>query len=158
MRAQASVECPIEQAQARVEQFFRARQGADGTTHFAMRVPFEAIPQMKGLALDHEVLVEAHTGRDEQNLNPVVRLAWRPFGDVPLPSFDGTLTTWAEGDPNRTFLELDGKYFAPLGTAGELFDETIGHAIAERTANDLINQIALAIGDRPAAANGRMKS
>jgi hypothetical protein len=130
------VDCPIDQAQARIERFFAARRSSDGT----LRIP------LRGFAFDHDVRVEARTARDDQNLNELIRLSWRPEGDgIPLPPFEGTIVTWAERNPARTFLELDGTYVPPLGAAGEAFDEAIGRKIAQRTAKDLLAQIAAAI-------------
>jgi hypothetical protein len=144
LRATVAVDCPIDQAQARIERFFAAHRSSDGTLRIPLRVPIGRADG--GFALDHEVRVEARTARDDQNLNELIRLSWRPEGDgIPLPPFEGTIVTWAERNPQRTFLELDGTYVPPLGAAGEAFDEAIGRKIAQRTAKDLLAQIAAAI-------------
>lgn len=146
LRHTVAVDCPIDQAQARIERFFTSRRGAHGVIRFPLRLPLEGLP-IEGLALDHEICVETCARRDEQNLNDLIRLKWRPSGDVPLPEFDGTIVTWAESDRNRTFIELDGTYAAPLAAAGEIFDETVGRAIAQRTAAELLTEIAASIAE-----------
>jgi hypothetical protein len=148
LRDTIAVKCPIGEAQSRIERFFAGRRDADGKIRLPLRVP---LGRTNGFALDHEVCVDAHVARDDQNLNDLIRVSWKADGDVPLPPFAGTLVTWAEGNPKLTFIELDGTYVAPLDGVGTLFDETLGRTIAQRTAKDLLAQIASAIADAPAA-------
>lgn len=150
LRDTVAVKCPIDQAQARIEGFFDGRRGLDGKVRFPLRVAF-GVGTANGFALDHEVCVDARVGRDDQNLNDLIRLSWTADDDFPLPRFAGTLVAWAEGNPKLTFIELDGTYSAPLHGVGEVFDEAIGRKIAQRTAKDLLAQIAAAITDAPAA-------
>lgn len=109
------------------------------------------LPLRLPLGLDREVYVDIRVDRDDQNLNDLIRVSWKADDDFPFPSFAGTLVTWAEGNPKVTFIELDGTYVAPLGQAGALFDEALGRRIAQRTAKDLLGQIATGIADAPAA-------
>jgi len=133
LRDSIAVNCPIDQAQTRIEEFFAGRRGIDGKVRLALP--------------DHEVCIDARAGRDAQNLNDLVRVSWKAETDLPLPAFAGTLVTWGQGNPTLTFIELDGTY-VPLG---EIFDEPLGRRIAQRTAKDLLAQIAAAIADTPAA-------
>jgi hypothetical protein len=150
LRDTVAVNCPIDQAPGRIERFFAARRGADGTLRLPLRLPFGR-PSADGFALDHEVYVDARVAQDDQNLNDLIRVSWKAESEIPLPSFSGTLVTWSEGNPKLTFIELDGTYVAPDGAAGAIFDETLGRIIAQRTAKDLLAQIASAIADAPAA-------
>ncbi|HTX59104.1 MAG TPA: hypothetical protein VMH02_05450 [Verrucomicrobiae bacterium] len=131
------------QADARIERYLAARRDSHGVTRVELRVPLEGVAPVRGLALEHCVRVDACRGRDDQNLNDVIRMAWAPEGGGPFPRFEGTLVTFARSDePDTSEIELDGWYEPPLGDAGELFEETVGHAIAERTARALLEEVA----------------
>lgn len=147
VRDRVSVACPIAEADSRLDAFFAGNRGHDGITHLALRVPLGGIVASSGLALDHEVAVTARRTRDDQNLNDLIRIGWKPEGGGPYPSFEGTLVTWAEDDASRTFVELDGTYAPPLGAGGEAFNAAIGRAIAQSTAHALLRDIARAIAD-----------
>lgn len=147
LRDHIAVSCPIAEAQSRLETFFAKNRGSDGVTHLGLRVPLGGIAD--GLALEHEANVEARRGRDDQNLNDLIRIRWQPEGGGPYPSFEGTLVTWAEHDPTETFIELDGTYTPPLGAGGEAFDASLGRAIAHRTARAFLEDVGRAISDAP---------
>lgn len=148
LRDHIAVACAAGEAESRLEAFFARHRDRDGVTHLTLRVPMDPIAGFKGLALDHRVRVRARRARDDQNLNDLIRIAWEPEGEGPYPSFDGTLVTWAEHDPDRTLVEIDGTYEPPLGVGGEAFDATVGHAIAKRTARALLEDIANAISEQ----------
>jgi hypothetical protein len=145
LRDRIAVSCPIAEAQSRLEAFFAKSRGVDGVTRVGLRVPLGGIAE--GLALEHEAKVEARLARDDQNLNDLIRITWRPEDGGPYPTFEGTLVTWAEHDPAETFLELDGWYAPPLGAGGEAFDAVIGRQIARRTARAFLDDIRRAIAD-----------
>jgi len=145
LKEHVAVGCPIERAQARIEEFFAQRRGADGVARLTLRVPLDDAGALSGLALEHAVAVRARRDRDEQNLNDLVRIDWEAEGGGPYPRFEGTLVTWAEHDPNETFVEIEGAYTPPLGMAGELFDAAVGRAIAQRTARALLGDLGRAI-------------
>lgn len=149
LRERAAVRCPIAEAQGRLEAYFAKRRDPDGKTRLALKVPLDGAGLFRGLALEHDVVIVASRGRDEQNLNDVIDVAWEPEGGGTFPTFAGTLVAWAEHDPSKSFIELDGTYSPPGGTGGEAFDETIGRAIAQRTAQTLLRDIARAIADAP---------
>jgi hypothetical protein len=148
VRAQVPVRCHIDEVQPRLQRYFAQREDSAGSAHLHLRVPLKGLPGLKELALEHDVRAIARRGRDEQNLNDVIQISWQPEGGGPYPSFAGTLVTWAEHDPKQSFIEIDGTYAPPLGVAGEAFDEGLGHAIATRTAQTLLEDIARAISDR----------
>lgn len=64
------------------------------------------------------------------------------------PKFEGTLVVWGEGERNRSYIELDGAYRPPLGTAGQILDEAIGHRIAESTAREFLKDLKRAVETR----------
>ena len=153
IREQVAVPCPIAEAESRVERFFALRRGSDGTSRLELRITFDTKGPLEGLALEHDVLVTAVLAKDDQNLNNVIRIRWEPTAGA-FPSFNGTIVAWAEHDPQTTFLELDGSYEPPGGSAGAFFDESIGNAIARQTARTLLRDIAENIGERPTSYAG----
>ena len=150
VRACVSANCPVAEAESRIEAYFAQRRGPDGIAHLPLRVSLPRLPLLRGLSLEHDVTVTAYRDRDDQNLNDLIRIAWEPEGGGAFPKFKGTLVAWAEHDPEMSFIEIDGTYAPPLGVAGELFDEAVGETIAEHTAQTLLRDIARAIS-APAA-------
>jgi hypothetical protein len=150
VRAHVPVRCHVDEVESRLQRYFAQHEDSAGVAHLHLRVPLDGMPALKGLALEHAVRVIARKGRDDQNLNDLIRIAWEPEGEAPYPAFTGTLLTWAEHDPKQSFIEIDGTYTPPLGVAGEAFDEAVGHSVATRTAQTLLEDIARAISDRVA--------
>ncbi len=145
LRERAALESPVEQTEAGLRAFFAAREDANGLTRMRLRVSMDG-----ALSLDREVRIEAREGRDEGNLNNLVRIAWEPEGTVIFPRFEGTLLAWGEDDPAKSFIELRGHYTPPLGAAGQVFDELIGFAIAQATAREFLLDIKRDIESRAA--------
>ena len=143
LRDQTPVRGTVTQTETRLESYFASRRGLDGVARLRLRVPVSGMSQ--GLFIDREVRIEAWRDRDDQNLNDLIRIRWTPEGSVVFPKFAGTLVVLGEGDPALSFIELDGDYKPPLGAAGELFDETIGHRIAQSTARELLKDLKLGI-------------
>jgi hypothetical protein len=142
LRDTLSLDCPVPEADSRIAAYLAGHRDRDGVTRFDLKVPLDGIAPVQGLALEKEVRVDARRDKDDQNLNDLVRIAWKA-DDGAFPAFEGTLVTFgAEGDPAHSFVELDGWYEPPFGDAGEIFDETVGHSIAERTARALLDDIA----------------
>jgi hypothetical protein len=97
------------------------------------------------LAIARDVEVHVQRGRDAQGLNDEMAIAWKPTDDGPYPAFTGRLITWSEGNPNESLVELRGTYEPPLGAAGKAFDDAIGHAIAKRTAHELLLELTTSV-------------
>ncbi len=140
LRDQTSVHGSVADTEARLEAYFSSQRGVDGVSRLRLRVPLDG-PLSQGLYLDREVRVEAWRDRDDQNLNDLIRITWAPEGRAVFPKFAGTLVVWGEDDASVSYIELDGAYSPPLGTAGEIFDEAIGHRIAESTAREFLKDI-----------------
>lgn len=151
LRDHIAVACSVSDADSRLESFFARGRNDDGITHLTLRVPLVSVAGFSGLALEHGVRVRAWRDRDDQNLNDLIRIRWEPQGGGPYPAFEGTLVTWGESDPQRTFIELDGTYEPPIGAGGETFDAAVGHAIARRTARALLDDIARELAGTTAA-------
>ena len=134
---------PAEEAQEALERFFAPLNGKAGPLR--LRVPFNGATANYGVYFDRDVLVEAHRARDAGNLNDVVSIKWTPEGTRAFPCFSGTLMVCGDDDPSRSYIELDGFYAPPLGAAGQAFDATIGHHIAQATARELLADIKTAI-------------
>jgi hypothetical protein len=139
LRDQTSARGTVAQTEARIESYFASRRGLDGIARMRVSVPVNGTSQR--LFLDREVRIEAWRDRDDQNLNDLIRIRWTPEGSVVFPQFKGTLVVRGEEDPELSFIELDGDYEPPLGAAGELFDETIGHHIAQSTAREFFKDL-----------------
>ena len=147
LRDTTPVSGSVERTQAELERFLLSLRGGNGVARLRLRVPMDGI--FFGISLDRDVRIEAHRTRDAENLNDVIRIAWTPEGTMVFPSFEGTLIVWSEGDPNLSYIELDGSYKPPLGTAGQVFDATIGQSIAHATAREFLKDLKAAIESAP---------
>jgi hypothetical protein len=113
-----------------------------------LRVPINGSVNAFGLSLDREVRVEAQRERDDENRKDLLRITWSPEGRSVFPRFEGTLVVRGADDAALSYLELDGAYRPPLGVAGQIFDETIGHRIAESTAREFLKDLKRAVESR----------
>ena len=146
LRDHISVERSADDTQHRVASYLASLQGKDGIARMRLRVP--VVADGVQLSLDREVCVEAYSARDDDNLNEVIRISWRPQGSTVFPVFEGTLAVWSENDPKISYIELDGGYNPPFGAAGQTFDTAIGHCIAQRTARQFLSDLKAAV-ERP---------
>jgi hypothetical protein len=73
----------------------------------------------------------------------VLEITWRAREGGPYPVFHGTLSAEQEA---LAFcrLELDGTYKPPGSIAGMIFDEMLGHRIAEATAHQVLGMLKTA--------------
>lgn len=140
IRETLAVDCPVEALRSALDAFL-SEKCAFGNVHRRLQVSLDGIPMFAGLALTHDVLVDAYRDRDDQNLNDLTRIAWKPDGGGPFPKFSGTIDTWAQGDSDGSVIEIDGTYAPPFGIAGEAFDAAVGRLIAQRTAATLLADI-----------------
>jgi hypothetical protein len=129
----------VSETQVRLESYLAAQRGGNGVARFRLRVPLDG--PAHGISLDREVRIEAWRDRDDQNLNDLIRIRWTPEGTVVFPRFSGTLVVWGDENPEVSYIELDGEYKPPLGATGQLFDEVIGHRLAEATAREFLRDV-----------------
>jgi hypothetical protein len=142
LRQQISVASPASIAESRLETYLSSLRGSSGVARFRLRVPVDA---PLGVSIEREVRVEARRARDDENLNDLIRISWSPEAQTVLPTFKGTLIVWGDTGKKLSYIELDGSFTPPLGVAGQVFDETIGHQIAESTARELLKDLKRAI-------------
>jgi hypothetical protein len=67
-------------------------------------------------------------------------VTWAPKNPGPYPTFNGRLDIRPDG-PGRCRLVLSGNYEPPGGTAGKLFDATLGKRIASSTMHELLTTL-----------------
>lgn len=139
LRDHTAVRGSVPETQSRLESYFAGQRGRDGVARLRLRVPLDG--PTRGLSLDREVRIEAWRDRDDANLNELIRIRWTPEGTVVFPRFSGTLVVWGEENPALSYIELDGEYNPPLGATGQLFDEVIGHRLAEATAREFLRDV-----------------
>ncbi|HMF29646.1 MAG TPA: hypothetical protein VKE42_12780 [Candidatus Cybelea sp.] len=125
----------------RLERFFETLRGKDGVSRLRLRVPTDG--RARGLSIDREVCVEARRTRGEASLNDLMLITWVPEGTGVFPAFEGILIVRSENGTSS--IELDGTYTPPFGAAGQVFDATIGHRIAESTAHELLKDLKAAV-------------
>jgi hypothetical protein len=136
-----SVDGSAERNMLRLERFFESLRGKDGVSRLRLRVPTDGPAQ--GLAIEREVRVEARRPRGEASLNDLMLITWLPEGTAVFPAFQGMLIVRSENGTSS--IELDGNYTPPFGVAGQVFDATIGHRIAQSTARELLKDLKAAV-------------
>jgi len=141
LKEKTTIEYPVSQIDARLEAYFASKRDADGVARVRLRAPVAGPATPLRLSLEREVTIEARRTRDDDNLNYVLRVAWKPQDERLLPTFAGTLVTWGEADPKTSYIELEGDYEPPLGTPGEIFDAALGQEIARATAREFLADI-----------------
>jgi hypothetical protein len=141
LRDAISVASSAEQSMFRLERFFESLRGRDGVSRLRLRVPTDG--PTRGLAIEREVCVEARRTRGEASLDDLMLITWVPEGTAVYPTFEGILIVRSEN--GNSSIELDGTYTPPFGAAGQVFDATIGHRIAESTARELLKDLKAAV-------------
>lgn len=138
LRSRTSVECGVCEAEVRLYEFFEAQRRANGTAKMRLRVPIAPPASGLRISLSREVQITARRTRDDENLDDLIHITWQPEGRSVLPTFEGTLIVRSEEDAGRSYIELDGYYTPPFDGTGALFDEVIGHRIAQSTAREFL--------------------
>lgn len=141
VRQTISLAVPGAQAERCILEFFERHRTADGDIEIPLSVPLGEFGVPGNLLLERTVNVHVAKRRDAQNLNDEIAMRWDPGSDEPFPSFSGTLVVWSE-NAATTFVELRGTYEPPLGVAGKLFDDALGHVLAKRTAHQFLLTLA----------------
>lgn len=152
VRAESLAACPFSIAQEYAADYFRRAE--TGHEEATIRVPILFLPTFLrrrvgltfGLHLD-----DAEAGRTHDE----IRLRWSP-GTSLLPDFHGTVRLRIAGSATRVL--VDGRYHAPFGAFGRLFDWLIGAYIARATVNDLSQRLAAYLEERQQAWQARLTS
>ncbi len=121
--------------------YFESRRGSDGTIKIGLRIALRDFGVPANLAVEHDVAVDVAKRRDAENINDEIAVSWTPIDDGAFPKFAGRLIVWSEERADESFIELEGTYEPPLGTAGEFFDAAIGYLIAQRTAQAFLTDL-----------------
>lgn len=132
----------VEQALAALDRFFVSLKSPNGVARLRLRVPTDGTKRY-GLSLDREVRVEARPAREPED--NVFEISWVPEGTAIFPRFDGKLFVTGFGNPNVSYVEVDGFYTPPFGTAGQIFDAVLGQRIARATAREFLKDLKAAI-------------
>ncbi|HET9096032.1 MAG TPA: hypothetical protein VFN37_05190 [Candidatus Baltobacteraceae bacterium] len=140
VRESIALDVPAAQAEQCILEFIERHRRDNAAIEFPLRVSLEQFGVPGGLRLERMVNVHVTRQRDAQNLNDEIGIRWDPGTGEPFPAFSGSLTVWSE--QAQTFVELRGTYEPPLGAAGKMFDDAIGHIVAQRTAHQFLLTLA----------------
>lgn len=141
VRESIALEVPEDRAERCILHFFERYRAPDGTISIPLQVDLGEFGVPGGLRLARAVTVHVQKRRDAQNLNDEIAIRWEPGDGGPFPSLNASLIAWSE-TPDRTLVELRGTYEPPLGVAGRLFDDAVGHRIAQHTARAFLSTLA----------------
>lgn len=133
LRSVARLAISVEEAEGLLPQFFDTHRNGAGNVVIPLHVPFHDVPV--------EVIVER--GLDEERLNEVFHITWRPTRPGLFSEFRGHIIACTNVDDECTCLELDGHYEPPYGNlVGEALDSAIAHPLLQRTADHFLIQVA----------------
>jgi hypothetical protein len=137
-----TVERPASETFARLESFLR-EYAPEAEMTLTLRAPFDLTALHVGVTLQRDVVARfAPLSADGHAYS----VAWQPVSAGPFPAFGGTIfITSTEDQPNASIVTLDGHYHPPLGVAGDVFDAIVGRHIAQASAAELLERIALYI-------------
>jgi hypothetical protein len=134
------VKAPSGFALAFLNTYIRDRAGVDGEACLPLRY---TLTRLAGLTLERDVAVRVEYVLQPGDAPATLDITWEPDASL-FPSFRGSLH--AEGTAKaECMLTIDGKYDAPGGVAGQLFDAMLGVRIAEGTIVGLLEQFRDAI-------------
>ncbi|HTJ25596.1 MAG TPA: hypothetical protein VMA36_05455 [Candidatus Limnocylindria bacterium] len=134
------VACPAAQAPCYLERFFAEHAEGDVAV-LALRAPI-GMPGFPEVTLARDCIVKIARHDRRAAMIAAYDVQWESAGGGPFPRLRGTLSLPNDEDYDSCFLALDGTYEPPLGAAGAAFDAVVGHAVAQTTANDLLERIA----------------
>lgn len=141
IRESVALDVPQARAEQCILQFFDRYRRPDGRIEIPLRVDLRRFGLPGGLQLERSVTVRIEKRRDASNLNEELAVHWSPGPGQPFPAFSGAIATWSESGAT-SFAELRGTYEPPLGSAGRLFDDAVGHVVAQRTVHQFLQMLA----------------
>jgi hypothetical protein len=134
------IESPYVQAAGAFERRLGLERGEDeGRCVLALLAPLA-----EGREIARDVTATTTRVPGTANFTSQYRIAWtagRTLRGIPTPGFEGTLTIRAGEDYDETELDLDGRYEAPGGIAGKIFDDVVGRRIAHATLGSLLDGV-----------------
>ncbi len=125
--AKRDVRCPFSAAIEMVQRFHAkgARHSVGPSEHLRAGVQCE--------------LVEVPDHTDTTRLHEAALLRWKARSWFPLPAMTGLITVRPNGPV--TELRMEGRYAAPLGLLGRIFDAIVGRHIAQRTVERFLDEV-----------------
>lgn len=135
------VACPVGQVPAFLERFFAGHAGENGDSVLTLRAPIN-VAGLREVELARVSVVHVAPAHRPGEMIARYAVSWEAAKSGPFPRFTGTLCVPNDEDYDSCFLRLEGTYEPPLGALGQAFDTAIGHAIAQRTGEDLLARIA----------------
>lgn len=147
---EAHAACPYSIAQEYAVEYLRRAEA--GTKEAEIRVPLRFLPALlrRRVAVTfglHADVAELGRSHDE------IQIRWNA-GTALLPDFRGTLRFRIAG--SGTDVLVEGKYRAPFGALGGLFDGVIGRHIARASVGDLARRLADALETNERAWRSRV--
>jgi hypothetical protein len=140
LNASVPVKAPSGFALAFLNTYVRDRAGVDGDACLPLRY---SLTHLAGLTLERDVAVRLEYVLQGEDVPATLDIAWEPDASL-FPSFKGALRADETGK-SSCMLIIDGKYDAPGGMAGQLFDAVLGVRIAQGTLVELLEQFRDAI-------------
>jgi hypothetical protein len=120
---------------------FGERRGGRATFTMAVSVPLGMRAGGTAITKDVDVTLSCETSPAE---NRAIGIRWAPRGGGAFPTFIGRLRA-EPVDETHALMKLEGRYAAPGGTLGRLFDVVAGTRIAEATLRQLLETVRAAI-------------
>ena len=135
------VRAPAGFALAFLNAYVQSRTNGSGEAHFRLRVPLE---RHAGTTLEHDVMLHVDWLQKEPGEAARLAVDWRPADAHDFLSFEGTIEATPASRAACT-LAIRGRYRAPLGIIGRLFDAFAGTRIARASVADLLRFFRSAI-------------
>jgi hypothetical protein len=138
LREQIDVNCPHYYLIHHAERYFTVRRQGQTPGTFTLTVDMPKVGLPGNVQARHDVRMryEISKGSDDQD---VINLTWDP-DDRFVPKFTGALTGESLDD-GKSRLTLTGKYDAPFGPVGAVFDAILGRRIAAATAEAFLQDV-----------------
>lgn len=147
IEVQRSLSVPAVPARSAASSILHAiQERRDGWDEFALYLDFGSmgLPDVGYVAIPVEIEVGKETLEPRHEISFTLRARRSPQA---FPVFDGAIGVDASG-PSNAQLWLAGSYDLPMQSLGALIDSTFAHGAAERTLNNMLNELADAIEAR----------
>ena len=138
LKEHVEVACPFHYLIHHVERYFTVHRRGRTPGTFTLTLDVAKIGLPAEIQAQHDVRMQYSIRKNAQP-GDVIALTWDP-DDRFLPSFDGEL----HGEqlrPGAAKLVLAGRYDAPMGALGAVFDAVLGRRIAAATAAALLHDV-----------------
>jgi len=141
--AERVTNCPAPAGLQYATDFFRGLEGAKRVPEVHLPLGALGIPFPKSLSRPVRFQFSLHenlTQNEKRDEYEEIAFTWKAMTRW-LPDFQGTLQARAAPHATTT-LHIEGSYVPPFGALGQAFDRAIGHTLAEKTMQNLLDTIA----------------